>query len=192
VYSEVEKLADVLKPIRKKILGCILGNHYWPFSDGINTEQHLCQLLGLEYLGDLGLFRITNTAGNSITVYAHHSSGSKGARTLGGDANALARQENGFHADLFLAGHTHRRLAWKEETIGLSNDEGEPDILAYSKCFVRCGAFLKGFNKDNPTVDKPHRPSYAEKASYRPSDLGWVTIDVDFHRDGRPEFMVHY
>ncbi len=191
VREETEKLAEVLRPIRRKILGTIRGNHYWEFSDRTNTEQYLCKLLDIQYLGVLDLLKIRNKNGNGITVYMHHSGGSSGARTTGGDANALARQECGFTADMYMAGHTHRRLAWKEESVGLSNDL-EPQIVSHSKCFVRCGAFLKGFKLDNPTVDKPHFPAYAESASYRPTDLGWTTVDVTFHSDGRPEFRVHY
>jgi hypothetical protein len=70
--------------------------------------------------------------------------------------------------------------------------EKHPQIVERTKVFVRCGAFLKGFKHDLPTVDRAHAPSYAEVQAYRPTDLGWVRVNVGWRKDGYPTFEVRY
>lgn len=188
VKREVSALAEILKPIRKKILGTTRGNHYWEYQDGVNTEQHLAQCLGVKYLGALGLIRLKTKAGSAV-VYVHHSAGGGGAQTVGGDAASIARQEARFDADIYLAGHTHRRLAWKDSKMSMGHGKNA-GLVEHTKVFARCGAFLQGFKLDEPTTNARHEPGYAEVKSYRPTDLGWVEIGVTFKPDGRPKFRV--
>ncbi len=190
--GEVRKLADRLAPIKKRIWGALSGNHYWEFADGTNSEQYLCHLLGIPYLGALGVFRVNaESPKQTLTVFAHHSGGTSGARTTGGDVNGVARAELAWDMDVYLMGHTHRRLAWKDPVMGLSR-ERQPRVVERTKVFARCGAFLKGFKEDFPTTTQRHVPSYAEKESYRASDLGWVEISVEWTKDGRPDFTLRY
>jgi len=186
----VRELADIISPIKHKILGTIRGNHYWEFSDGTNSEQYLCQLLGLKYLGVLGVLRLVTPSEREVVVFAHHSGGG-GGMTVGGDANAMTKQELAWDADIYLMGHTHKRIAFKTATLKLTREE-QPQVVERSRVLVRCGAFLKGFKQDYPTVDRPHLPSYAEEKAYRPTDLGWVRVDVSWRRDGYPAFEVRY
>jgi hypothetical protein len=184
--KDVEALAKELAPIKKKIIGAISGNHYWQFIDGTTSDQYLCQLLGIRYLGPMAAVRIEykNPRGKVIhrmTLIAHHNGGSNGGRTTGGDVNGLLKLEHTFDADIYLLSHTHRRHGHKETVLTLSV-KGEPTVLERTKVFVRTGAFLKGFKADNPTVNAPHFPGYAEAAAYRPTDLGWVTIDINLRQ----------
>jgi hypothetical protein len=203
---EVEKLAMVLQPVREKLWGIVQGNHYWEFMDGTNSEQYLCQLLKIPYMGAMGLFRVTSPtaapsgrdAKGSITIYAHHTGGTCGGRTIGGDVNALVRQESAWDVDIYLLGHTHRRIAFKEPVMRLSH-RGVPKVIERSKVFARTGAFLKSFKEKKVPVDQRHAPSYAEKAAYRPTDLGWVTINVKWRALGShgsntrvPEYRLSY
>jgi predicted phosphodiesterase len=186
VREDVRKLAAILMPVKKKIIGTMRGNHYWPFMDGTNTEQYLAHLLGVRYIGDLGLIRLKTRKG-SVVVYAHHSAGGGGAQTAGGDMSSVSRQELRWDADIYLAGHTHRRLVWKESKMAVGT--GDQLLVEHTKVFARCGAFLQGYKVDNPTTTQRYEPGYAEAKSYRPTDLGWVEIRVKFKADGRPEFV---
>lgn len=180
---EVRDLAKILLPIRKRIMGAILGNHFWEYLDGTNSEQYLCQLLGIPYLGPVGVIRLEfmsrtrKQVDHSLTVVAHHNGGSNGGRTPGADVNALKRAEDAFDADIHLLSHTHRRHGYKEPILVLSS-KGTPRLLERTKVFVRTGAFLKGFKEDRPTTTQKHLPSYAEQKLYRPTDLGWVEIHI--------------
>jgi predicted phosphodiesterase len=186
----IGELAEILKPIRKRIIGAIRGNHYWEFNDATNSEQYLCQLLEVPYLGTLSAIRVVTPSSKELTIFAHHSGGG-GGMTVGGDANAMLKQESAWDADVYLMGHTHKRLAFKLPTMKLSSEE-KPVIVERSRVFVRCGAFLKGFKPDFPTTSQPHFPSYAEEKAYRPTDLGWVRVDVEWRKDGYPSFEVRY
>lgn len=192
VTEEVTKLAKILEPVKKRILGVVRGNHYWEYLDGSNSEQALCRMLGIPYLGVMGLIRLdcqmnTNDAGDrvqSLVVYAHHTGGSAGGRTTGGDVNGLTRQENTWDADIYLLGHTHRRIAFKEPVMALSRRTEPPQILERNRVFVRTGAFLKGFKDEQIPSNSRHTPSYAEEKALRPTDLGWVKITVCWRRKG--------
>lgn len=195
VKQDVAALAKVLEPIKKRIVGSILGNHYWTFCDETNSEQYLCQLLGIPYLGPTGIVRLEfrdsrgSVRGQQI-LYAHHSGGSQGSRSTSADVASLIRSENSFDADIYCLSHTHRRIAWREPLLTL-NAKGQPRITDRTKTFVRAGAFLKGFKQEGKIpVDHPHRPSYAEKKALRPTDLGWVELGMSvklYHGEGFQE-----
>lgn len=181
--KEVAELAELLKPIKQQIAGAILGNHYWEYNDGTNSEQYLCQLLGIPYLGPAGVVRVeyVNRSRKSIdatqVVFLHHAGGSRGSRTLGGDVNGLTRLEQTIEADIYVLSHTHRRYGLKESKLTVTT-KGTPRLREKTTVLVRSGAFLKGYKEDNPVVNQPHFPSYAEKEAYRPTNLGWVALET--------------
>ena len=187
--QEVAALAKVLTPIKGRIWGVLAGNHMWEFLDGTNSEQYLCQLLKLPYLGALGLIRVTcewdanRRMGYNLTIFAHHNGGSTGARTTGGDVAGIVRQEPAWDADIYLTGHTHRKLLIRETVLGIT-PKGSPKVVERNRIFARCGSFLKSFKEDYPSATQAHRPSYAEKRALRPADLGWVRINVRWRENG--------
>lgn len=182
VRKDVRDLAKELVPIKGKIAGAVLGNHFWEFQDGTNSEQYLCQLLGIPYLGPVGIIclELKNPYGHTtqITIYAHHNGGSKGGRTTGADVNTLEKAEQLFEADIYVLSHTHRRFAYKLPKLGVTTRGPKRQIISTTKVLVRSGAFLKGFGEDNPTTTQPHFPSYAETQALRPTDLGWVVVKI--------------
>lgn len=188
---EVVALAKVLEPIKHRIAGSILGNHYWEYSDGINSEQFLCQLLGIPYLGPAGVIRIEyrekkgkgDVRGTHV-LFAHHDGGSSGGRTMGGDINALTRVEQNIDADIFVLSHTHKKYAIKLPQLALTS-KGTPRLRERPRVMIRSGCLLKGYKEDHPSPTQPHFPTYAEKAAYRPTALGWVTCFVDWEKKHR-------
>jgi hypothetical protein len=191
VKTQVEALAAKLKPVSKKILGAVLGNHYYQFASGVNTEQYLCQLLGIPYLGPTGVIKLCfrepsndNFTRQSLIIYAHHHGGSMGGRTTGSDVNTMEKAENVFDADIYVLSHTHRRHAFRSPKLTL-DDSNPPKVKERTKIFIRSGAMLKGYKEDDPQVDQQHLPSYAETAAYRPTDLGYVRLGIDVQRSHR-------
>lgn len=180
--KDVRDLAKILEPIKKRIIGAIRGNHFWEYSDGTNSEQYLCQLLGIKYLGPMGVVRLDfrdngGRVRDHMVLVAHHNGGTKGGRTSGGDVNAMMRMEGSFDADIYCVSHTHRCHFQKEPIMTLTT-KGEPRVVERTKVFIRTGAFLKGFKPDNPNAHDPHFPQYAELSAYRPTHLGWVTMEI--------------
>lgn len=187
VVEEVGKLAEILRPVAHKILGLVRGNHYWEYVDGTNSEQDLCRRLGIRYLGVTGLVqlrcKLAGSRTRNLTMFAHHTGGTSGGRTTGGDVNALTKQELTWDADIYLLGHTHRRIAFKESNMALTTKGHVPRVVERSKVFARTGAFLKGYDDTKPVpVNARHTPGYAEERAYRPTDLGWVKIEVSWRQ----------
>jgi hypothetical protein len=94
--KDVEALAKELIPIKNKIIGAISGNHFWQFMDGTTSDQYLCQLLGIRYLGPYAAVRLEfkNKDGrvrHHMTLVAHHNGGSQGGRTTGCGWRTLSR-----------------------------------------------------------------------------------------------------
>lgn len=183
VKRDIDALAKELEPIKGKIVGAILGNHYWEFGDGTNSEQYLCAVLGIRYLGPVGVVRVDfrettrENVRHSAVIYAHHHGGSQGGRTTGGDVGALERSELSFDADIYVLSHTHRRHAFKIPKLGV-RAKGEPRLVEHTRVFIRAGAFLKGYAEDVPRAERPHFPTYAESKALRPTDLGFVALTI--------------
>lgn len=181
---ELKGIIEILRPIRGKILGMLEGNHFYEYATGISSDQKVCEALEVPFLGALGAIKLVmlrkgSNSRKSLTVFAHHSGGTAGGRTTGGSVNALLRQENAWDADVYLLGHDHRRIAWREATLAL-NDAPVPAVVERTKVFARVGAFLKGHDHEGCVSTKsPYFPSYAEAAAYRPTDLGWIEIKMD-------------
>jgi predicted phosphodiesterase len=183
--ADVVALAGILEPIRDKVYGVLQGNHYYEYATGVTSDQYLCELLDVPYCGPVGVFRVTfdmNGSTKHMTIWSHHSGGSPGGRTIGGSVNALLRQESSWDADVYLLGHDHRRIAWRESTLSLS-DAGEPKVIEHTRVFARVGAFLKTYQHEHCIPKKaPHFPGYGEYAAYRPADLGWVEIGISLKK----------
>jgi predicted phosphodiesterase len=179
--ADVVALAEILEPIRDKVYGVLQGNHYYEYATGVTSDQYLCELLDVPYCGPVGVFRVTMSSRGSqknLVIWSHHSGGTQGGRTLGGSVNALLRQEASWDADIYLMGHDHRRIAWRESTLSLSAGR-DPKVVEHTRVFARVGAFLKTYQHEHCIPKKaPHFPGYGEGAAYRPADLGWVEIGV--------------
>lgn len=179
---DVAELAKELRPIKDKIIGVIRGNHYWEYADGTNSEQELCRQLGLTYLGPVGIVRVdfrdkSGKCRHTLVIYGHHHGGSMGGRTTGGDVAGLERSELSFDADIYVLSHTHRRHGFKVPKLGITS-KGPARITEYTRVFIRSGAFLKGFGEDHPSKERPHFPTYAEEKALRPTDLGFVALEI--------------
>lgn len=197
VRGQVRELADMLDPIKSKIVGVLRGNHVWDFSSGVSGDQYLADLLGIPYLGVFSLFRVEfrdrvdDSQRIALRVLAHHTGGCRGSRTQGGDVSALARMEDGFEADIYTAGHTHRRHSFKIPKLTIPS-RGEPIPREKGRVFIRAGAFLKGYDKDEPTTTTKHTPHYAEEAMYAPTDLGFVECEITFKQVAGQGYEAQY
>lgn len=211
--AQCRELAKILQPIKRKILGGILGNHYWEYSNGVNTEQTLAELLGYPYLGVTAAIRcdfarqkivrgqqVYSTEAR-LTIFGHHSMGGGGGRSTSGDVAGLLKGEKVIDADIYCAGHTHRAFGIKERSLRLTERTVPPRVNERPVAFLRAGAMLKTFAEDEPTATKRHVPSYGEHALYRPADLGWVECAVTWKSEpdseggrGRviPQFRITY
>ena len=178
----VEQLADKLRPIASRVDGIIIGNHFWTFKDGTNSEQRLAAALGVDYLGPTVLMRYRLGRGRkemTVTVFGVHSFGRSTTPT--GAVTALLRQERITDADVILSSHSHDRLVVPLESLQISGS-GQPHLGARTRLLIKTGAFLKTYKEESSVpTDEPHMVGYGE-GLYRPSSLGWVELEVTTKR----------
>lgn len=185
--KSMQRVRDILLPIRSKCLGLLLGNHELKYE--LMTEQEglhhwLCQELNVPYLGYCCLFDLmfhrTSTAkvpalhdrspskrsgakgdgGTTFRVFAHHGAGY--ATTPGGKLNKLSSFMSAFDADLYFLGHVHDSVARKEPSLGANADCSK--IVQRSKLGLIAGSYLKTYSQGSI--------SYGEQKGYRPTNLG--------------------
>lgn len=167
----------LLKPIRKKILGAIQGNHELTLEREWDNRvhKHICDELDIPNLGYMALVRLLfqwvrkNTVeSHALDILLHHGYG--GGRTDGADINRFSEIQRDYDVDLVVMGHTHKRLAVKNVQHFVTNNG---QLGTRTRLAVRSGTFLK-------TV-KPGYLGYSEKAAMRPLATGAAM--VTYHPD---------
>lgn len=179
--ADIEDLAKILEPIKRRILGVIRGNHHHLFKDGTDSEQHLCQLLGVRYLGVEAAIRL-DMEDESLVLYLHHDGGS-GGTTMGGDVNGLLKAAGVVNPDVVISAHTHKAYGFKEPQHEVART-GLPVILSRDRAFLRAGCF-KSHDEPTPNATAEFTPNYRAEKAYRPTNDGWVELEVEFRSSGR-------
>lgn len=184
----VELLARELEPIRDRLIGIMGGNHYFIFSEtegGVTTREHsearLARLLGTDYLGTMCLLTLhlvdsRNKANRAeVRVIAHHGVG--GGCTIGGSLNRVQRTLGGWHADVALFGHDHKRgiVPVGDRLSVYPGLDGSPAIMANSKWVGRTGSFLRGF--------EPGKSSYVVDGAFEPSSIGTIEVQMKLRKN---------
>lgn len=110
--QQVEKAIELLRPIKDKILGCVLGNHCYrtAMATGINPMTLICAELGIQniYRENLAIIKIKigkreEKPRQTYTLLVHHG--------IGTDNSAIKKDKefiNSFEgADIIVTGHVH-------------------------------------------------------------------------------------
>ena len=190
----MQKVRDVLYPIRSKCLGLLIGNHERKFE--LHTQHEslhywLCEELGVPYLGYCCLFdlhfcllsgsvakprlmkklpprrgNIRHQDSNVFRVFAHHGAGY--AVTPGGKLNKLISAMNAFEADLYFLSHVHDQMARREPV--LSADAACTTLTQKVRLGMISGSYLKTYNQGSI--------SYGEQKMYRPTSLGAAVAKI--------------
>lgn len=132
IYSEalspmtaMSTLVDLLSPIKDRILAATGGNHELRTyrEDGLDITRLVCRELGIEKLYRMDFAIMFLKLGSSskehhpgrqvpYTIYMSHGRG--GGAKIGGKANRLADSAAICDADLFIVGHTHQPMTFKD------------------------------------------------------------------------------
>jgi hypothetical protein len=184
---DISDLAQRLKPVAHKILGVIRGNHMHVLESkgGVNSEQVLCEMLGVRYLGVAGVVRIDlrqsknrDRIRDSLVVWLHHDGGSRGGRSKGHNVNVLFDQANKVEADIYCIAHTHDTYGRVEPRRFVSRS-GQPVVYEQDRAFIRAGCFRKVVTRP-PNRSQPDDHDYADDVAYEPKHSGWVELQVHY------------
>lgn len=162
--EQMVKLVNMIRPISHKILAVTQGNHErrtWKES-GVDITRLMCRELGLEDKYAEGMayifLRFGETNGKNhnrqqrYTILITHGSG--GGKSVGSKANRLADLVSIADADIYIYGHTHQTIAFKEGFIRV--DPCSDSVRDVDRLFVNSGAYMQW-------------GGYAEQNQYRPS-----------------------
>lgn len=164
--EQIVKAVLVLKPIANKVLAITQGNHERRTAreSGIDLMKIIAMELGLDDKYSEGMAYIFVRFGEQdshrsfrkvpYTILVTHGNG--GGRTVGAKANRLADLVSIADADIYLYGHMHQNIAFKEGFWRV--DWRNNSLSMVDRLFVNSGAFLDW-------------GGYAEQNQYRPSAI---------------------
>lgn len=147
--EQLKHCVKIFEPIKGKILAVLPGNHESRVykSDGLDLTEIMCAQLGMpeRYSPTTALVfvRFGKGAGKHnrpqlYTIYVTHGSG--GGRREGGKVNRLADLAAIVDADIYLHGHTHLPLVFKEAFFRVSGSNSS--VALVDKLFVNTAAHL--------------------------------------------------
>lgn len=169
--QELNLAIDMFKPIKDKCIGFSSGNHEDRTykTDGIDLSQIVARELDAPYFDSSAViflrFGETNR-GRPIcySIFARHGSG--GGSSMGGKANKLKKNSEIVDADLYIQGHTHSPITYKEDFFRLSYPNSSVD--KYTRTFVNIGSSL-------------NYGGYGEKFGFAPSTKVHPIVHLNPH-----------
>ena len=196
--KQYDRAAEVLAPIKDKVICVLDGNHennFWRRHNHNYTSQ-LAKSLGCldKYAGMSAYirFRFRRKTGkkardvNVFNIFAHH--GWSGGRTAGYQVKVI-HDLNRIYSDAhtYLMGHVHA-LGEAKTTVRLYVDKRDKP-REYLQRYFFTGSYIRGHAEG--------KGSYVEARAYEPTMLGSPIIEVkpnriDGRRYERPHFGVRY
>jgi len=156
INEAFEYMTNLIKPVKKKIIGCISGNHERRLTKyaGLDILEMWCNRNQIRYCGDSAVI-VFNIKSISYIFFAHHTTG--GGQTIGGKLNRVFKLSNIFvGADCYLGGHNHSKALGEDAIYFLENGKIKLKRIFY----IDCGSFQK------------YPESYAEESALPPSHTG--------------------
>jgi len=151
------------------------GHHFMCYSAmhptkslrGSSTTEHLCELLGATYGGQLGIIDLRFGHDLRLIVVATHGYG--GARTPGARVIKRVRMNEVYEGDLYLMAHDNTKMAISDNVLShLPNGK----FVSRKRTYCGVGSFQRAY-PDNQTAG-----GYVEAIMLPPSDLGAVLTEV--------------
>jgi len=176
--QQINAAVTALKPVKEKVIAACCGNHEARIyrTDGIDTMRLVCRELGVEDKyhpdGVLVFLRFgTRTSGHYhrdknpkqwYSLYVTHGSG--GGRKEGGKANRLADLNGIVDADIYIHGHTHLPMVFKESYY--RTDASNCCAKMVEKLFVNTAAAL-------------NYGGYGQAQAYKPASVSNPVIHLE-------------
>jgi len=171
IDDQIDTLAEILDPVKHKILCAGDGNHELTLiKHGTNPVKRLCEKLSTPeheviYFGESWMLKLMfhedGQRGRSLTIYCHHGWGG-GSRTQGADITKYSHAVKFWDADLFLFGHTHKV---KADIVEVGRMIGNNSWKTFQKKTLVCGTYQRTYSQDTTTT-------WAESKGFNPTTIG--------------------
>lgn len=173
--EQLRHCVKIFEPIKDKILGVLPGNHENRVyrSDGLDITEIMCSQLGISekyspttalLFVRFGKSKVTGGHKRPIlyTIYQTHGAG--GGRKEGGKVNRLADLASIVDADIYVHGHTHLPVVFKNSFYRVSG--ANSSVALVDKLFVNTSAWL-------------NYGGYGDKAGFKPASKASPIIYLD-------------
>lgn len=170
--AQIRRYIEIMGPVAHKCLGSVAGNHeetiYRHYDRDVYTE--LNDRLGIpreRQLGTSGFLRLRFVRANKLrwaqVMFLHHGAG--GSRKT--SVTRLAELPLAFDADIYTMGHTHTKIAYKQDKICF--DYRSNKAVSREMCMINTGSYKISY-KDGEVGN------YAEKKLLYPRNAGPVEL----------------
>ena len=183
IKHQRDRLIDLLRPIGPQCLAYVLGNHEDAIDKETSSDIYLDVIEAIRATPDtdirMGLsgwlllkFRRTEKGGTqAYRFFLHH--GWNGGDLMGSNALKLERLSESYEADVYVMGHTHKRIAFPTVVTGIDRNG---NITAETRYHINSGSFLR--------CALPDAVTYTEAKGKKPVSLGWVELELRPGADG--------
>ncbi len=192
-FIAMDQIADILSPIRGKILGIHTGNH--ELSLMRSTQSHslyhrLCRKLDAERFGYSALYdlifhrrprakfvgpvaadhRYAKHGGDNFRVRVYSTHGTSGATTTAGKMRVLRKMMDRWcDADVVLMGHVHELMSLPVPRM--CGGRSCASLTERIQVGAICGSYLR-------TYSIGEDPSYGEMRQYDPTMMGMACVTI--------------
>lgn len=179
--AQIDRIVEILGPIKDKCLWLVRGNHedliHKKYEHDVYAE--LCRRLGacverpLE-IGYRGFVRVRlhrgRARGGTFTVvfYIHHGYG--GGRLEGAKALKLGRLPKSWRADIYLYGHSHVKYALPAHAVEPAR--GADKLVGRDLWLLMTGTFLRSYDVEGKLE------VYSEEKDFPPTAIGVPEIRI--------------
>lgn len=180
--EQVNKVADIFRPVKDQIIGAVMGNHERRIVDfaGFDPTISILSLMGCDVQNiyykhcavlKVGVGKRSERDGpkHAYTMVFHHTTG--GGGTTGAKINRVEKMRSSTvsNADVYCGSHNHNLIA----SIQVSNEFNpyNNSFTPRKQTFVSCGGYLEWNN------------SYAEAMQLPPAKLGSPRIRLEGKKD---------
>ena len=174
--QSIDKAVSIIEPIKDKVIGITSGNHedrtykitgidvMKNFAYRLGKQDYYSPISNLIFLnwGDTNRNAGRKPSPNCTTIYMTHGSG--GGRTVGAKANQVARLANMIEADIYIHGHTHSPIIFKENYIKV--DKANKGTKEVSRLFVNTNS-TEGFG------------NYGERFKLSPTNRDFIVVELN-------------
>jgi UDP-2,3-diacylglucosamine pyrophosphatase LpxH len=176
--AQAKYVTNILSPIKSQCIGLIEGNH----EASIRTRYHqdvtgyMSTEMGVPNLSYTAMIRLSflrkykNVRGGGTTVVIYASHGFGGGKAVGSKVTAITAMAKDFDADIYLAGHTHEKIAIDRDRLYITK-WGKPMLLSKKQLFGITGSFYNTYEAGSQ--------SYTERSGYSPSPTGVIKITIE-------------
>ena len=175
VDEDIKDMAEILAPIKDKLIGIGTGNHEDTITKRCltNPSKRLADLMGVPYMGYSWWLRLAMSwnggQGRTVDFFISHGFGG-GTRTEGGSITKYSRFADRFLCDVFVVGHDHRKQYVRYPLLAIKGEK-HVKLIGKTRLVVLGGSWKKTFGTGTTVT-------WEETKGFAPLEVGGVIIKI--------------